>query len=68
MFETSLQAFPFYSDCDPFGTNPNGSQVFAMRWDGSGLRQLTHTRGTTTATDGSVVEVEVPGPVARGGH
>lgn len=53
---------------DPFGTNPNGSQVFGVRWNGSGLRQLTHTRGVTTAADGSVVEVEIPGPVARGGR
>ena len=51
-----------------FGTNPNGSQVFTMRWNGSGLQQVTHTRGTTTAADGSVVEVEIPGPVAHGGR
>lgn len=61
------RALPFYSDCDPLGTNPNGSQVFTVRWKGSGLRQITHTRGATTAADGSIVEVEIPGPVARGG-
>jgi len=60
-------ALTFYSDCDPFGANPNGSQVFAVRWNGARLRQLTRTRGVTTAPDGSVVEVEIPGPVARGG-
>src|SRR5262249_10556212 len=37
----------FYSTCDPFGTNPNGGQLFAMRPDGSGLRQLTNARGMT---------------------
>jgi len=63
----SSPAIAFYSDCDPLGTNPNGSQVFALRWNGSGLRQLTNTRGVTTGPDGSVVEVEIPGPVARGG-
>jgi len=34
----------FYSGCDPFGRNPNG-QIFAMRPDGSGLRQLTDSSG-----------------------
>jgi hypothetical protein len=61
-------ALAFYSDCDPLGTNPNGSQVFAMPWNGSALRQVTHTRGVTAAADGSVVEVDIPGPVARGGR
>ncbi len=61
-------ALSFYSDCDPLGTNPNGSQVFAMRRNGSGLSQVTHARGVTTAADGSIVEVEIPGPVARGGR
>jgi hypothetical protein len=60
-------AFVFYSDCDPFGTNPDGSQLFIMRWNGARLRQITQTRGTTTAADGSVLEVEIPGPVARDG-
>jgi hypothetical protein len=61
-------AIAFYSDCDPLGTNPDGAQVFAMRWNGSEMRQLTHTRGVTRAADGSVLEVEIPGPVARGGR
>jgi hypothetical protein len=38
-----------------------------MGWNGSRMRQLTHTRGVTRAADGSVAEVEIPGPVARGG-
>ena len=53
----------FGSSCDPMGGNPFGEQVFAMRPDGSGLRQLTATRGTTTDPDGTV-HVEMPGPVA----
>jgi hypothetical protein len=50
------------STCDPLGTNPNGSQLFVMRLDGTGLRQLTDTRGMVTAPDGSV-GVELAGPV-----
>ena len=65
--ENGRGSFLFYSDCDPFGTNPDGSQMFAIDWDGSPLRQLTHTTGAVTAADGSV-EVEVPGPAARGGR
>ena len=55
----------FYSSCDPLGTNPRGGQVFAMRPDGSELRQLTHTRGLVTQTAGSAIG-ELPGPVAYG--
>jgi hypothetical protein len=55
----------FYSTCDPFGTNPNGGQLFAMEPDGSGLRQLTSARGMVPAADGGV-DVELPGPTAYG--
>ena len=51
----------FYSTCDPFGTNPNGGQLFAMRPDGSGLRQLTQARGVTGTS------VQLPGPFAHAG-
>jgi hypothetical protein len=51
----------FESSCDPFGTNPYGSQLFAMRPDGSGLRALTDSRGLVVEPDGSVT-VELPGP------
>jgi len=53
----------FSSTCDPLGTNPNGEQLFAMHTDGTGIRQLTSTRGVMTAADGSV-DVELPGPAA----
>jgi hypothetical protein len=53
----------FYSSCDPFGTNPNGSQIFAMRADGRGLRQITRTRGLVPDGEGGVT-VEIPGPFA----
>jgi hypothetical protein len=53
----------FGSSCDPVGGNPFGDQVFAMRLDGSGLRQLTATRGMTIDPDGTV-RVELPGPFA----
>jgi hypothetical protein len=57
------RALAFASSCDPFGMNPNGEQVFAMHPDGSGLQQLSDTRGLTTEADGTV-DVELPGPVA----
>jgi hypothetical protein len=53
----------FGSSCDPFGRNPFGEQLFAMRPDGTELRQLTTARGMTTDPDGTV-HVELPGPVA----
>jgi hypothetical protein len=53
----------FDSSCDLLGTTPYGNQIFAMRPDGSGLRQLTATRGFTTDADGAVA-VELPGPFA----
>lgn len=53
----------FESNCSPFGSNPLGSQVFSMRADGRELRQLTHTDGARTASDGTF-SVEMPGPIA----
>jgi hypothetical protein len=50
----------FYSTCDPFGTNPDGGQLFAVRSDGTGLRQLTQTRGVVAEADGTAT-VELPG-------
>ena len=58
------QALVFDSTCDAVpGGNQNGEQFFAMRPDGSGLRQLTTTLGVRTAADGSV-DVQLPGPQA----
>ena len=51
------------SSCDPLGTNPMGDQLFVLRPDGSGLRQITNARGVVTDTP-EVVEVELPGPFA----
>jgi hypothetical protein len=53
----------FESSCDPLGTNPFGQQLFAMRPDGSGLRQLTNARGMRTDPDGTI-RVELVGPAA----
>jgi hypothetical protein len=61
------RALLMYSDCDPFGTNPESSQVFAIEYDGSRLRQLTHTAGARTG-DAGALEVELPGPVAAAGR
>ena len=52
----------FSSTCDPLGTNPQGgNQLFALRPDGSGLRQLTYTQGIVKHPDRSI-DVELPGP------
>jgi len=59
------RAVVFYSGCDPLGTNPNGGQVFAMQPDGSGLRQLTDSRGLVFESDGTIIG-ELPGPWAYG--
>ncbi len=61
---TGTLVFP--STCDPFGTNPNGEQIFAMRPDGSGLRQLTHIRGIVRSPSGTV-ETELAGPASYSG-
>ncbi len=53
----------FFASCDPFGTNPYGEQAFAMRPDGTGLRQLTSARGLREGADGSLA-VELAGPWA----
>lgn len=50
----------YHSSCDPLGENPFGNQIFAMRTDGSGLRQITATRGSVS--NGDVAVVELPGP------
>ena len=54
-------ALGFRSSCDPLGRARNGEQFFAMRPDGSRLRQTSDFRGVTTFPDGSV-DVEMPGP------
>lgn len=53
----------FYSSCDALGTGFYGGQVYAVLPDGTGLRQLTTTRGLVTEPTGAV-SVELPGPVA----
>ena len=57
------EAIVFDSSCDPIHANPFANQVFAMRPDGLGLRQLTDAAGFTTNPDGSI-QVELPGPFA----
>jgi hypothetical protein len=53
----------FGSSCDPVGGNPFGDQLFAMRPDGSGLRQLTAARGREMLPDGTL-RFEIVGPFA----
>lgn len=57
----------FYSDCDPFGTGVQGGQIFAMDPDGSGLHQLTNTRGFEPAPADGGALLELPGPFAYPG-
>jgi hypothetical protein len=60
----STGSIVFGSTCDPFGTNPTlAGQIFAVRPDGTGLRQLTGTRGIEEGADGSL-HVELAGPFA----
>jgi hypothetical protein len=40
-----VRTLVFRSSCDPFGANPYGDQLFAIRPDGTGLRQLTTAGG-----------------------
>jgi hypothetical protein len=56
----------FYSSCDPFGTNPNGAQIFAISPNGTGLRQLTAARGLVIDADGTVT-TELPSHYAYAG-
>ena len=65
--DTRTGTLVFASSCDPFGNNPNGEQIFAMRPDGSGLHALTDPHSLTRNPDGSV-EAELPGPWSYGPH
>jgi hypothetical protein len=57
------ESLVFQSTCDPpSGTNANGRQVFAVRPDGTGLRQLTNFAGLSPGNAGG----EGPGLVAFG--
>jgi hypothetical protein len=63
--DSATRTLIFYSSCDPLRSNPLGSQVFAMRPDGSDLRQLTDARGLVKEADGTFLG-ELPGPFAYG--
>jgi hypothetical protein len=63
-YEPAGEIVLFESTCDPFGTNPAGPQFFAIRSDGSGLRQLTFAAGVIAVPAGTV-SVEFPGPFAH---
>ena len=55
----------FAASADPLGTNPKGGQIFAVQPDGTGLRQLTASRGLVREAAG-VYLGELPGPWAYG--
>lgn len=56
-------AIVFDSSCDPLALRPVSQQLFAVRPDGTGFRQLTAYRGMVEEADGTVT-VELPGPAA----
>ena len=60
--DTRTHALVFGASCDPFGTNSLAGNIFSVRTDGSGLRQLTSYRGMVFEPDGTV-SVELPGPI-----
>jgi hypothetical protein len=64
--DRSTGAMVFDSNCDPFGVSAVSQQLFALRSNGTGFRQLTAYRGTTTGPGGTV-DVELPGPISYGG-
>jgi hypothetical protein len=59
VFDTTLDALRLRTPAGGVG----GDQIFAIRPDGSGLRQLTEAGSGTTNPDGRV-RVELPGPYA----
>ena len=65
--DTRTGTLVFVSTCDPFGTNSDGEQIFAMRPDGSGLHALTDAHAVVQNADGSV-EAELPGQWSYGPH
>ena len=60
--DAATGAIVFDSSCDPFGVRPVSQQLYAVRPDGSGFRQVTGYRGMTVDPDGTV-SVELPGPI-----
>jgi hypothetical protein len=52
----------FDSSCDPLGLGAPTQQLYALRPNGTGSRQLTSYRGLTC--DDGAVSVELPGPIA----
>ena len=52
----------FDSSCDPLGLGAATQQLYVVRPNGTGLRQLTSYRGLTC--DDGAVNVELPGPIA----
>lgn len=68
MVDSTGRDIIFNSVCDPFGTNPFGEQLFGIRRDGSGLRQLTALRGYAIDADGTAhAELIIDADVSGGG-
>lgn len=67
-YDAQARSLVFDGTCDPYGLQPVGGQVFAVRRDGSGLRQLTTYRGMHGTAAASTLSVELPGPIATSGE
>ena len=57
--DAQTQTLVIHSNCDPLHTNPDGAQLFALQPDGTGLRQLTESRGLVVDSDHTVT-VQLP--------
>src|SRR5262249_43999303 len=55
---------PLHLGAPPGPYRYSNDQIFALRPDGSGLRQLTSAAGFTALSDGSI-RVELPSPFAH---
>ena len=64
--EGTILLMTINTNCDPLGLNQNnGGQIFAVRPDGRGLRQLTDARGLVMEGTGTI-SGDLPGPWSYG--
>jgi hypothetical protein len=66
-YDARARSLVFDATCDPYGLHPVGGQVFAVRRDGAGFRQLTNYRGMQGTAAAGTLSVELPGPIETSG-